>query len=513
MTTLVLDGSALTIDDVVSVALQGRAVALADAAVSAMETSRSHVEAICDQPVPRYGINTGFGSLSTKRIDQHDLATLQRNLIRSHNAGVGDHLPIAVVRAMMCILAASLARGKSGIRPVVVETLLRMLNADVIPAVPSLGSVGASGDLAPLAAVASTLIGEGEVYHRGVLRRTSDALCEIQVEPIELQAKEGLALINGTHMMSAQGCLVLDELALLMKYAILACAMSIDAAKATDAFLDERIHTVRCQPGQMSVARALRASLADSEIVASHRENDPRVQDPYSFRCAPVVLGAVCDCMEYVRTSVECELGAVTDNPLVFGSDDIVSAGNFHGMPLAIPYDALAVAIAHMAGIAERRVFLLLAASDPHSGLSAYLAPHPGVQSGYMIAQYTAAALCNELIGLATPASVANIPTSAGIEDYNSFGPRAIAKARRGLELARKVIAIELMCAAQGLDVHRPLKSSVIVEELHTSIRSVVAPLDADRIVTHDIEAIASLIATPDAMGAAARTMFASVGL
>ena len=511
--TILLDGSPLSIEQVARVARHAAHVELAGTSREAMIQSRASVEAICDDPSPHYGINTGFGSLSTRRIATDALADLQRNLIRSHAAGIGEHLPEPIVRAMMVIQAASLARGLSGIRPVVVETILQMLKAGLAPAVPSVGSVGASGDLAPLAAVARTLMGEGEVYHRGVLRRTSDALCETQIKPVELQAKEGLALINGTHLMTARGCLLLDDLALLMRYAILACAMSMDACKTTDAFLDERVHIARCQPGPQRVAAALRACLQESEIIPSHREDDPRVQDPYSFRCAPAVLGAALDCIGYARAAITRELGAVTDNPLVFGASDIVSAGNFHGMPLAIPLDTLAIALSHIAGISERRVFLMLAASDPYSGLVPYLAPSPGVQSGYMIAQYTAAACCNEIIGLAMPASVANISTSAGIEDYNSFGPRAAAKAERALLLARQVVSIELLCAAQGLEMHRPLRSGAAIEALHAVIRQDIPSLEQDRAVTPDIEAIEALLCSPSALGTTTPPLFSQIGL
>jgi len=493
---LTLDGSPLTIADVVGVAQHARPVALGDRARAAMARSRAAVEAACAGQAPRYGINTGFGSLSRQRIAPDDLAQLQRNLIRSHAAGVGEHLSPPVVRAMMLLQAASLARGVSGARPEVVESIAAMLNAGITPAVPGVGSVGASGDLAPLAAAVLPLTGEGEVYQRGVLRRAADALVEARLKPLELQAKEGLALINGTHLMAARAALLLAEAGQLVRAAVLACAMSIDAAMATDAFLDPRVHELRRQPGQADIAAALRACLAGSEIIPSHREDDPRVQDPYSFRCAPPVLGASLDALRYGKLAVERELGAVTDNPIIFGEDDIVSAGNFHGMPLAIPLDAAAIALAHIAGISERRTFAMLAASDPYSGLKPYLAPRPGLQSGLMIAQYTAAACCNEIIGLATPASVANISTSAGIEDYNSFGPRAAAKAARALELTRSVIAVELLCAAQGIDLHRPLRSGAAVEALHARIRAVVPTLEADRPQTPDIEAITVILRT-----------------
>jgi histidine ammonia-lyase len=275
--------------------------------------------------------------------------------------------------------------------------------------------------------------------------------------------------------------------------------MAIDAVKATDAFLDARVHDLRAQPAQAVVAAGLRSLLEGTEIVASHRVNDSRVQDPYSFRCAPAVLGAALDAVGYVEAAVTRELGAVTDNPLLVGGADgemsLVSAGNFHGMPIALPLDVLTIALTHVAGIAQQRVFFLLSARDPESGLPPYLSPSPGLNSGLMVAQYTAAACCNELAGLSMPASVINVPTSAGIEDYNSFGPRAAAKARRALDLTRIVVAIELLCAAQALDDHRPLRSGHLVEAAHLRIRDVVAPLAGDRPPTPDIDAITRLIA------------------
>ncbi len=499
MPPLLLDGSPLTIAEVDDVAHRSRQITLSPLAIGRMQQSRSVVEAACSSDEPRYGINTGFGSLSKQRIPVGDLAQLQKNLIRSHAAGIGGHLPAPIVRGMMLLQAASLARGRSGARPELVIAIIGMLNADLTPAVPETGSVGASGDLAPLAAVALTLMGEGEVYQQGTLRQTSDALANAGLAPIELQAKEGLALINGTHLMAARGCLLLAQLPQLFAAAITTCAMSIDAARATDAFLDPRIHAARCQPGQTDIATALRNALAGSEIIPSHIENDPRVQDPYSFRCAPPVLGAALDAARYVKLALENELGAVTDNPLVFDNGDIISAGNFHGMPLAIPLDTLTIALSHIAGISERRTFAMLAASDPASGLQPYLAPQPGLQSGLMIAQYTAAACCNEIIGLANPASVANISTSAGIEDYNSFGPRAAAKAERALSLTRSVIAIELLCAAQGVELHRPLRSGAAVERLHARVRELSPSFTEDRPITPDIESITALLRSPDA--------------
>ncbi len=507
--SVVLGLRALTIREVVSIARATARVEIGPDAMRAMEASRSVIEAIRDSIEPHYGINTGFGSLSKQRVSPEDLRSLQRNLVRSHAAGVGEPLSNDVVRAMMAILAGSLSRGRSGVRPLVAQTIAAMLNAGITPVVPSLGSVGASGDLAPLAHIALALIGEGLVEADGMRCAAAAAMRAADIKPVVLEAKEGLALINGTHLMAAQGTLLSEELEMLFEAAVCAAAMSIDACRGTDEFLDARVHEVRCQPGQIEVAAKVKALLAGSQILPSHAENDPRVQDPYSLRCMAQVIGAASDSFGYVRGCVERELGAVTDNPLVFagaraGDGDVISAGNFHGMAMAVPLDVATIGISHIAGICERRTFWMLSAFDAESHLRPYLSPSPGLNSGLMIAQYTAAALCNEIIGLAMPASVANIGTSAGIEDYNSFGPRAGAKARRAADLAMHVVAIELICAAQGLEAHRPLRSGAGVERVHDAVRRVVPVLEADRPPAPDIEAVVSLIRS-GAVGRAAR--------
>jgi histidine ammonia-lyase len=490
------------------VARDRRPVRLSKHALTRLTDGRAALESVLSDGQPHYGINTGFGSFSRQRIPAADLRDLQRNLIRSHAAGVGEPLPTDVVRGMMVLLIASLSRGHSGVRPKVVQTLVDMLNKGVHPIVPSVGSCGASGDLAPLAHVILVAIGEGQAEHRGRTIAGGKALKAAAIKPIALEAKEGLALINGTHLMAAQAALIVHDLEPLFDAALVAAAMSIDACRATDAFLDERVHRLRGQEGQFVVAERLRDLLAGSQILPSHRLNDPRVQDPYSLRCAPQVLGAVLQAMWYLEGIVANELGAVTDNPLIFpsvassrsggrrsvASPDVVSAGNFHGMALALPLDTIAIALSHLGGIAERRIYHMLSGFDPETGLPPFLSPGPGLHSGLMIAQYTAAACCNELIGLATPASVANLSTSAGMEDYNSWGPRSAAKARRALELARNVVAIELLSASEALEHHRPLKSSKPVEEAHKLIRSRVPRLTADRPPAPDIAAIAELI-------------------
>jgi len=500
---LTLTPGGIVIDDVVTVARQGKSVAISAASMAAMKASRAVVEARLKDGNPYYGIDTGLGSLANTRIADADLAKLQLNLVRSHSAGIGAPLPIETVRGMMLLLCASLCRGLSGVRPTLAEQIRVMLNSGLTPLVPSVGSVGASGDLAPLAAIACTLIGEGHVFTGPDTAAkpvpTAKAFAAAGIKPITLAAKEGLALINGTHLMATEAALLVADSSRLLGAATMALAMSIDACRATDTFLDERLYRARNNSCALIISLQLASMLEGSTILTSHLENDPRVQDPYSLRAGPTVLGAVFASLASIEQAAADELRAVTDNPLVvakgihgdadqsFKSEDdaIISGANFHGMPLAIPLDHLAIALCHIAGISERRSYLMTGAFEPESKLKPFLAPQPGLQSGLMIAQYTAAACCNELIGLANPASVANITTCAGMEDYNSWGPRAAAKARRAVELCTNVVAIEL---------HRPLRSGRSVEAAHKSIRSIVPPLLADRPLSADIAAIAQLI-------------------
>jgi len=496
---LILNGGALGLADVELVARQRAPVKLGADAQARLVSSRQALEDAIAAGEVIYGVNTGFGSLANRRVEGSQLAEIQKNLLRSHAAGVGEPLPEEVVRAMLLLLAASLARGFSGVRPVVAGQVVNLLNAGVTPVVPAVGSVGASGELAPLAHAALVLIGEGEAVFEGQRLGGREALHAAGLVPIELEAKEGLALINGTHMMAAIAALVLADLDRLFAAALCAAAMSIDACRGTDAFLDGRVHAVRGQAGQSVVAAALAALIEGSQIVPSHLHNDPRVQDPYSLRCAPQVLGAALDAIRFARRTVEIELGAVTDNPLVFPKDpghqrQFVSAGNFHGLPLAIVLETLIIALTHVAGIAERRVYFILAASDAENPLNPHLSPVPGLHSGLMITQYVAAACCNELIGLSVPASVANIPTSAGMEDYNSFGASSAHKARRALERATQVVAIELLCAAEALDYQRPLRSGPGVETTHAAVRRIVSRRAADRPPAPEIAALEQLI-------------------
>ena len=503
--TVTLSGDALTIEDLEAVARGGARVALAAGHARTLDAGRAAMLARASSGAPIYGVNTGFGSFANVRIDGTRLALMQRNLILSHAAGVGDPLPRDVVRAMMCALAASLARNHSGVRAATVESIAAHLNADITPVVPSRGSVGASGDLAPLAHAALALIGEGDVMHAGTRIAAAAAHAKAGVAPLALEAKEGLALINGTHLMCGAGALCVADSARLADAAIVAAAMAIDACRASDGPLDARIHEVRRQHGQSVVAARMRAMLEGSQVGPSHREGDPRVQDPYALRAAPQVMGAALDTLQWAHGTVERELAAVTDNPLVFAEPagagaaaraDVVSGANFHGMPLAIALDALKIALCHIAGIAERRIYWALSGHDRHSNLPPHLAGDGGVESGLMIVQYSAAACCNELRTLAYPSSVGNIPTCAGIEDYNSMGATSALHALQSVSLARSVIAAELLVMAQGLERQRPLRSGAAVERAHAAVRRVAAPLSGDRPPSPDIAAIGCLIAS-----------------
>lgn len=444
-----------------------------------------------------YGISTGFGSFANVRLPSDQLAALQTNLIRSHACGVGAPLAIHEVRAMMVILAASLARAHSGVRAEVVESIIQHLNHDVTPVVPSRGSVGASGDLAPLAHVGQALIGEGDVHFGGRVISAKDAHAATGIAPLRLAEKEGLALINGTHLMAALGALVVYDANHLLHAAIIATAMAIDGCRGSASVFDPRIHAVRNQPGQIVIASALAALLKNSQIGPAHAVNDPRVQDPYSLRASAQVLGAALDALQFASGIIRNELGAVTDNPLVFEADgrwEVLSGANFHGMPLAIALDVLRIALCHIAGIADRRMYWALSGHDKENKLPAHMSTQPGMLSGSMVVQYAAAACCNELRTLAYPSSVGNIPTCAGIEDYNSMGTTSALHGRDAIGLARDVVACELLIMAQAIDHQRPLTSGLGVEHAHRAIRAIVAPLTVDRSPSPDIAAISTLI-------------------
>jgi histidine ammonia-lyase len=464
-----------------------------------MGAARAVVEAAVDSEVPVYGVTTGFGQLASVRVTAPDAARLQVNLLRSHAMGAGLPLEDEVVRGMLLLLAASLRRGHSGTRPELVELVLGLLEREVVPVVPSRGSVGSSGDLAPLAHLALVLIGEGEAKVRGERMPGGQALERAGLEPIVLSAKEGLALINGTHLMAAAGALAVRDAQRLLEAAIVAVALSLEAFKGSTVPFDERLHAIREHPGPVRVAARLRALLAGSEVVASHADCG-RVQDPYTLRCAPQVIGAIDDALRYVAEALERELGAVTDNPLVFpaqdddGAGDVLAGGNFHGQPLSLPLDHLALALCELASFSERRVYALL--SPSYAGLPPFLSPRPGLGSGLMIAQYTAAALVNECQVLAHPAGAGSIPTSAGTEDFNSMGALAAIKARDVAERAAHVIAIELICACQGLEFHRPLRTTPALERAVEQVRELVPPLEEDRSLAAELAHLAEALRT-----------------
>jgi histidine ammonia-lyase len=490
--TVLIDGESLTIDDVVQVARYNKKVELAASAKAHIQKSRDVIETAIKEGRTVYGVNTGFGELAHVSISPTDLAKLQVNLIRSHSVGVGEPFPVEVVRGMMLLRANALAKGYSGVRLDVVHSLIKMLNTGVTPVVPQQGSVGSSGDLAPLAHMVLVMIGEGEAFYKGKRMGGSQALNRAGIPPIVLQAKEGVALINGTQPMTSLGALVVSDAFCMVKDAIIAASMSLEALRGTRAALNEKIHAVRAHEGQIDVAVSMRLVLRDSEINQSHA-NCGKVQDAYSLRCAPQVIGASLDAIRYIQSVVETEINSATDNPLVFTDDStVISGGNFHGQPIALAMDFLAIALSELANISERRVNRLV---NPHlSGLPAFLTTEGGLESGMMIAQYTAAALVSENKVLAHPASVDSIPTSADQEDHVSMGTIAARKASDILENVKNVIAIEYMCAAQGIDLLSPLKPSTPLERAHAKIREVVSKLDDDRPLSPDIAQICKLM-------------------
>ena len=440
-----------------------------------------------------YGVNTGVGLLARTRIPPDQVVELQRRIVLSHAAGTGPALAPDAVRLIMALKVASLARGHSGVRRSVIEALLAMLNRGVLPVIPAQGSVGASGDLAPLAHLASALIGHGAADLGDARMPAADALAQAGLQPVALSAKEGLALLNGTQVSTALGLLALFRADHLFATALVTGAMAVDAAAGSDTPFDPRIHAVRGHPGQQDVAAALARLLADSAIRESHREDDERVQDPYSLRCQPQVMGAVLDQMRHVANVLGREANAVTDNPLVFAdTDEILSGGNFHAEPVALAADALAVAVAEIGALAERRVALLVDAN--FSGLPAFLVANPGLNSGFMLAQVTAAALASENKSLAHPASVDSIPTAAGQEDHVSMATGAVRRLTPMLDNVAGILAIEALAAAQGLDFRRPLRTSPALEAAHASIRQKVHSFDEDRFFHSDIETARHMI-------------------
>jgi histidine ammonia-lyase len=490
---LEIDGERLSPADVCAVAGAHTArVSLAAAAAERMLQSRALIERLAAGDAPIYAVNTGVGLLADVRIPREDLDKLQRNVVRSHAAGVGESLSREVVRAMMLIRANVLAKGLSGIRPVVAERLCEMVNRGVTPRVPSQGSVGASGDLAPLAHIALVLIGEGEAEFAGVLLPGAQAMTRAGIAPLELHPKEGISLINGTQAMLAIGCLELEAAEHLAETADVVCALTLDALRGTPRAFDERIHAARPHPGQIRSAARLRRLLEGSPIRESHIACR-RVQDAYSLRCAPQVHGAVLDALAEARRVFSIELNSATDNPLVFG-DEIFSGGNFHGEPLAFQLDFLAVALSALAGISERRIDRLV---NPalNEELPPFLAGHAGLESGLMMAQVTAASLVAEIRVLAHPASTGSITTSGNKEDFVSMGMTSASKLQRIVRDTRAVLAIEALAAARALDLLAPLLSSPPLEHARARIRQVSPPISADRPFYKDISALELLIA------------------
>lgn len=493
-----LTGDHLTLEDLVGVAGHGLRVALAPEAASRVETARAVIDAAISEGRVIYGVTTGFGRFADVVIPREKLLELQLNLVRSHAAGVGDPLPEETVRALVLLRANCLAKGFSGVRVATLELLVGLLNAGVHPVVPSQGSVGASGDLAPLAHLALVLVGEGEAVYGGTRRPAAEALRAAGLEPATLEAKEGLALINGTQLTTAVGALALARLLQLLPAADLVAAMTTDALKGTDVAFDARIHTARPHPGQAASAANLRFLLKGSQIRESHR-GCPEVQDAYALRCAPQVHGAVRDAAAHARRVVEIEMNAATDNPMVLpgpepGRGELVSGGNFHAAPVALVFDLLAAASADLASISERRTERLM--NPSLSGdLPAFLVREGGLHSGLMMVHVTAAALVSECKANAFPASVDSIPTSAGKEDHVSMGPIAARKLARNVEMAETVLAIEFLAAAQALDLRRPLRSSGTLEEAHRRLREKVPFWEADRPAAPAIEGARDVLA------------------
>ena len=494
---LELDPGALTLEQLQAIHGGGLALRVAQAARERIRASAAVVQRAATGDAPVYGVNTGFGKLAGTRIDAADLAQLQLNLIRSHSVGVGEALSAPIVQLVLALKAASLARGHSGVREAVVDALLAVHNAGLVPFIPSQGSVGASGDLAPLAHLTLALIGEGEFVVDGVRRPARDVLRSAGLVPLALEAKEGLALINGTQVSTALALHALFTFEPVLEAALVVGALTVDAARGSDGPFDPRIHDLRGQPGQIDVARYYRALLAGSEIRRSHLQGDDRVQDPYSLRCQPQVVGACLDQLRHAALVLVREANAVTDNPLVFvaaGGEEgtIVSGGNFHAEPVALAADAMAVAIAEVGAIAERRIAMLIDAGV--SRLPPFLSAEPGLNSGFMIAHVTAASLASENKSLAHPASVDSLPTSANQEDHVSMATFAARRLQPMIANTAHILAIELLAAAQGIEFLRPLASSAPLEAAHALLRRQCAAMATDRYLAPDIERAASLV-------------------
>lgn len=472
---------------------RGASVTLDPSCFPAVERSAAAIERVVNKGAPVYGVNTGFGKLASVRIESADLERLQRNIVLSHSAGVGDPMPPAIIRLMMALKLTSLGVGASGVRLPTLQLLEAMLTRNLLPVVPTQGSVGASGDLAPLAHMSATMIGVGEILVDGVARPAAEALAAAGLKPVTLGPKEGLALLNGTQFSTAYALAGLFEAEQLFGHALVSGAMSTEAAKGSDTPFDERIHRLRGHRGQIESAAALAQLMAGSAIRASHRHNDARIQDPYSLRCQPQVMGASLDLLRHAARTLDIEANSVSDNPLVFAEDDaVLSGGNFHAEPVAFAADIIALALCEIGSLAERRIAMLV---DPTlSGLPAFLTPRPGLNSGFMLPQVTAAALVSENKQRAHPASIDSIPTSANQEDHVSMAAHG---ARRLLPMAANadaVIAIELLAAVQGCDFHSPLSSSKVLERVRQQVRALSPALEDDRYLHADIRAALTLL-------------------
>ena len=495
----------LDLESVVAVARDEARVALDDETRGRILASRPHVEGIIDDERPVYGVTTGFGALAATRIPTPERRELQHSLLRSHAAGAGPFVEPEVVRAMMAIRAKTLAMGFSGVSVELVEALVALLNAGLIPAVPEHGSLGASGDLAPLAHVGLCLTGEGWILQDGEIVPAQSALKEPGLKPVSLKTKEGLALINGTDGMLGMLILALKDFELLLKSADVTTAMSVEALLGTDRVFREELHTIRPHPGQASSASNIHKLLEGSPIVASHRASTHLVQDAYSLRCAPQVYGAARDTRDFAARVAERELASITDNPIVLPDGRVESTGNFHGEPLAFALDFLAIAASEVDAITERRIDRML---DParSQGLPPFLSPRAGTNSGFMIPRYTAASLAEENRRLATPASVGSLPTSAMQEDHNSLGWSAGRKLRQVLENLRTILAIEALCAAQALELRSPLPPGPATEAVLHRIREEIPPLEEDRFLAPDLRRAEELVAAGTLVKAAEET-------
>ncbi len=477
----------ITLDQLQAIHSGVQHIAFPASAYEAIRASQQVVQAAADGDAPVYGVNTGFGKLANQRISKDQLATLQLNLIRSHSVGVGEPLAPEIMRLMMVTKAASLARGYSGVREVVVDTLLAVHNAGLVPYVPSKGSVGASGDLAPLSHMTLALLGEGDMLQNGQRVPAAQALKAAGIAPLQLGAKEGLALINGTQTSTALALHALLSFEPVLEAALVIGALTVDAARGSDGPFDPRIHLLRGQPGQMDVAQYYRALLQGSVIRASHAEGDDRVQDPYSLRCQPQVVGACLDQLRHGALVLLREANAVTDNPLVFAQDQaMISGGNFHAEPVALAADGMALAIAEVGAIAERRIAMLI--DSGVSRLPPFLTADAGLNSGFMIAHVTAAALASENKSLAHPASVDSLPTSANQEDHVSMATFAARRLQQMIDNTAHILGIELLVAAQGIEFLRPLKSSDALEAVHALLRQHIPAMGQDRYLAPDIE-------------------------